>query len=149
MSLVAIRSRATGKYLSLNGHGVSHHKNEGSGSVGLHTHAQTSEKFKLRTIGHNVVAFESNSSANVYLRFDAAPIKDVKVRMNNGGGIVNAQFGVGTHEQFHLKAKGDTGLVGIESKEFPGKYLRAAENTVNGQVAFEANEEFEIILLSV
>ncbi|PVF96368.1 hypothetical protein CPB86DRAFT_709325 [Serendipita vermifera] len=131
MSIVAIRSRATGKYLSLDGRGIDR-PNEGAGS----------------TAANGSIGFESTSFTNVFLRFDGSRIPPGR-RLDNGGGIVNAQFGLGTYEQFVLKVKPDTGIVAIESKEFPGRYLRAAGNTVNGQGTSEANEEFEIIFLSV
>ncbi|PVG00053.1 hypothetical protein CPB86DRAFT_813543 [Serendipita vermifera] len=127
---------------------MSLHKNEGASSVGLQPHVQSWEKFKLKTLGSGIVAFESSSFANVYLRFDGEQIKPGR-RFDNGGGKVNAQFGIGTYEQYLLKVKQDTGIVAIESRQFPGRYLRATGNTVNGQGISDTNEEFEVILLSV
>ncbi|PVF96365.1 hypothetical protein CPB86DRAFT_672536, partial [Serendipita vermifera] len=146
MPLVAIRSCSTGKYLSLNGANLHRPQPDGGGSVSLQSHVQGWETFKLNVLGNGIVAFESSTFRNVYLRFDGSQVQAGKT-YKDGAGTVNAQYTLGAWEQFTLKLKQDTGIVALESKEFPGRFVRAVGNTVNGQGNFGSGEEFQLVLL--
>jgi hypothetical protein len=147
MSLVAIRSKTCGKWVSLNGHGVNRYFSEGGGSVGLQPHVQSWEIFTLRDLGNGTVAFESTAFPNVYLRLDGTHIKP-GTGYPGGAGKVNGQFGLGHWEQFTIKRRNDSVHLGIESKEFPERFLRGSGDTVNGQGVWGGDEEFEIQVLS-
>jgi hypothetical protein len=147
MSLVAIRGRTSGKWVSLNGDGVNRRLDDGGGFAGLQPHVQSWETFRLRVLGNGVVAFESTVWHNVFLRLDGREVKPGTAHPG-GAGKVNAQWGIGHWEQYTIKRKPDTGLLGIESKEFPGRFLRGSGNVVNGQGVWGGDEEFEIQVLS-
>ncbi|PVF96360.1 hypothetical protein CPB86DRAFT_737077, partial [Serendipita vermifera] len=132
MSLVAIRSSSTGKYLSLNATGMDHTLPDGGGSMSLQPHVGGWEMFKLIHLGGGTVAFESSTFRNVYLRFDGFPIEAGKT-YGDGAGKVNGQWDLGPWEQYNLKIKKDTGNIALESKQFPGRFVRATGTTVNGQ----------------
>ncbi|PVF96361.1 hypothetical protein CPB86DRAFT_816479 [Serendipita vermifera] len=72
MSLVAIRSSSTEKYLSLNATGMDHTLPEGGGSmtVSLQPHVGGWEMFKLIHLGGGTVAFESSTFSAVRMRHE-------------------------------------------------------------------------------
>ena len=74
--------------------------------------------------------------------------------VSGGGGVVNAQFTARSLEKFHIRQKESTpgtyqGVVGIESAESAGRFLRLDGNAgkVNVQGVFKTYEEFEIVVV--
>ncbi|KAH8823212.1 hypothetical protein DL96DRAFT_1683364 [Flagelloscypha sp. PMI_526] len=153
MARVAIRSVQSGKYLSLDGRGITASVQGGAGTAFTQTYIGEWEAFILHTSAKNIVAFESAQFNNVYLRLVAENV-DQGSLVGPGGGKVNGQWGCGTREKFLIKkAAGDNGqkgIVGIESQSEPGRFLRMQgdANVVNVQGSMGGLEEFEILIIS-
>jgi hypothetical protein len=146
--LVAIRGRSSQKWVSLDARNFTQFAGDGGGSAALQPHVRGWEIFRLRELGNGTVAFEATAFPNVYLRLDGQNVQPGQAH-GGGAGKVNAQIGIGHYEQFTIKRKPDTGNLGIESKQFPGRFLRASGNTVNAQGVWGGDEEFEVQVLGV
>jgi hypothetical protein len=146
--LVAIRGRTSQKWVSLDARNFTQFAGDGGGSTSLQSHVQAWEIFRLRELGNGTVAFESSAFPNAYLRLDGTNVKQGTAHPG-GAGKVNAQIGIGHWEQFTIQRKTDAATLGIQSKQFPGRYLRASGNTVNAQGVWGGDEEFEIQVLGV
>jgi hypothetical protein len=151
MNRVAIRSIESKKYLSLDGHGVDTTSGQGGGRAMPQSYVGSWETFIVHPLPDNAISFESSAFPDVYLRLAPLEVDPGKV-CNNGGGVVNAQKGCFNYERFHLKPKevpltDQKGVLGIESVEFPGRFLRMHDDDVNVQGIMKDSEEFEIIML--
>jgi hypothetical protein len=74
------------------------------------------------------VTIGSAAFKNIFLRLDG---KGVTHPTGPGGGVVNAQFGAGSLQQFRLENQAD-GSVAIASVAFPGVYLRLDGRGITG-----------------
>ncbi|KAH8834661.1 hypothetical protein DL96DRAFT_1456528 [Flagelloscypha sp. PMI_526] len=153
MARVAIRSVQSGKYLSLDGRGITTSAQGGAGTAFTQTYIGDWETFILHTLPENIIAFESAHFNNVYLRLVAGNVAQGSL-VGPGGGKVNGQWGCASREKFHIKRadgdKGKKGIVGIESQSEPGRFLRIQgdANVVNVQGKMGIMEEFEVLIVS-
>ncbi|KIL61136.1 hypothetical protein M378DRAFT_866959 [Amanita muscaria Koide BX008] len=153
-TLVALHSKVfPDKYLRMDGTGVSQFMNAGGGIVDTQTSIGPYETFVLERFGDGTVSFKSTVFDNVYLRLDAGTVQQGQ-DLPAGGGVVNCQFGTTTAEKFKIVQKPATpntytGIVGIESNGFPGRFLRVngAQDQVNVQGVFLTFEEWEILVI--
>ena len=74
----------------------------------------------LAKSGNTPVTIRSTFFQNIYLRLDGT---GVTTSTDNGGGTVNAQYGVGPYEKFKARAQAD-GSFSFESVAFPNIFLR-------------------------
>jgi len=153
---VALHSKAfPGKYLRMDGQGVTHFLGPGGGKVNTSTFIGPDETLVLERHPDGTVSFRSTVFNNVYLRLDGATVPAGK-KLNDGGGVVNCQFGSLTAEKFRIvqkkTAKPNTydGTVGIESNEFKGRFLRVngAKDQVNVQGVMASFEEWEVLVIN-
>ncbi|KAM6501628.1 hypothetical protein JOM56_001605 [Amanita muscaria] len=152
---VALHSKAfPGKYLRMDGQGVTQFMGAGGGKVNTQTFIGTFETFLLERHSDGTVSFRSTVFNDVYLRLDGAKVKQGD-KLPDGGGIVNCQFGSFTAEKFKIHKKPAnpnqySGIVGIESNEFPGRFLRVngAKDQVNVQGVMASFEEWEILVVA-
>ena len=140
--IVSIESaNFSGIFLRMDGSGLSPSNKppNGGGLVNCQHGAQEWERFILRELEGDVIALESSHFSGVYLRMDGSSVKS---NNQSGGGVVNAQFGIGAWEKFRLR-QSNGGNVSIESVQFPGVwmgvvFLRAAmvgaSSTANGEL---------------
>lgn len=99
---VAIESVAfPGVYLRLDGSGVVVPSGSGGGTVNAQSTVGPWEEFWSRRQPSGNVAFESAAFPKVFLRLDGT---GVAAPTGSGGGVVNAQYGVGAWEEFRLVA---------------------------------------------
>ncbi|KAM6493130.1 hypothetical protein JOM56_011264 [Amanita muscaria] len=152
---VALHSKAfPDKYLRMDGQGVVKFVGSGGGKVNTQTFIGTFETFILEPQSNGTVSFRSTVFNDVYLRLDGANVKQGDDLLN-GGGVVNCQFGSLTSEKFKIVQKKPAnpnqyaGIVGIESNEFPGRFLRVngAKDEVNVQGVMGSFEEWEILVV--
>lgn len=108
-------------YLRMDGSGVTTWNGSGSGIVNCQFGAGPYEKFKVLPQADGSFAFASATFSNVYLRMDAAELP--KIPGGPGGGTVNCQVNVGTHETFKLLPQAG-GSFSFESTFFPNSFLR-------------------------
>ncbi|KDR79519.1 hypothetical protein GALMADRAFT_243619 [Galerina marginata CBS 339.88] len=153
MPLVAIRSVNSNRYVRLDGTGVTSMTGPGGGVVNTQTFIGTYETFNLQQNDDKTVSFGSTVFKDVYIRMSAAGVPQGEA-VSGGGGTVNAQFTARTLERFHIHQKADApgqykGVVGIESVESPGRFLRLDGDSgiVNAQGVFRDHEQFEILVL--
>lgn len=151
--VVAIRSPHWGRYLTLNGSGVTEHKPEGlQGNTYTQPHIQPWEEFYMEHNTDGTVSFRSKSFNNVYLSMNGQHVDSGRSH-GGGAGEVRAQYGNrGSWERFHLKRTGHPHYVGIESAGFSGRFLRFdagdGHNVVNVQGKLEQWEQFEIVVIA-
>ncbi|KIL55882.1 hypothetical protein M378DRAFT_90160 [Amanita muscaria Koide BX008] len=149
---VALHSKKfPGKYLHIDGRGVTQFVGSGGGKVSTQTYIGPWETFILERNSDGTVSFRSTVFNDVYLRLDGANVKPGE-KLNDGGGIVNCQFGSLTAEKFKIvqkKPEQYAGVVAIESNEFPGRFLRVngAKDQVNVQGVSASFEEWEILVV--
>ncbi|KAH8796842.1 hypothetical protein DL96DRAFT_1009660 [Flagelloscypha sp. PMI_526] len=152
MTRVAIRSVHSGRYLGLDGRGITSFVKSGAGRAFPQNFIGRWETFILHTLPEGAVAFESAEFRGVFLRLVGAGLSQGSAG-GQGGGQVNGQFGCSTREKFNIKRaegeKGKKGSIGIESHSEPGRFIRMKAETgvVNVQVAMQALEEFEILII--
>ena len=121
--IVSIESaNFSGIFLRMDGSGLSPSNKPPNGGrlVNCQHGAQEWERFILRELEGDVIALESSHFSGVYLRMDGSSVKS---NNQSGGGVVNAQFGIGAWEKFRLR-QSNGGNVSIESVQFPGVFLR-------------------------
>ena len=150
---VAIQSVAyPGVYLRLDGREVTQPVGPGAGVVNCQFGVGAWEKFRMEPQPDGTVAFASAAFPGVYLRMDG---RDVKERMDNGGGIVNCQSGAGPWEKFVVRPA-LTEQITLSCPTFPGVYLRmdgsgltqpldAGGGTVNCQYGAHSWEQLQIV----
>jgi hypothetical protein len=107
-------------FLRLDGRGVTQPTPNGGGVVNCQYGKGPWEVFVLEELDNGLVAIASVQYPGVYLRLDGT---GVTTKMPNGGGVVNAQLGIGDTEQFQLEPQ-DDGTVAFLSMKFPNVYLR-------------------------
>ncbi|KIL59699.1 hypothetical protein M378DRAFT_996960 [Amanita muscaria Koide BX008] len=153
---VALRSKAfPGKYLRMDGQGLTRFIGTGGGKVNTSDFIGPDETLVLERFDNGTVSFQSAVFDNVYLRLDRGSITKGK-NFPNGGGVVNCQFGSVTSEKFKIVQKKPTkrdkydGTVGIESSQFPGRFLRmdGGKDQVNVQGVLSSFEEWEILVIA-
>ncbi|WJK38134.1 papain-like cysteine protease family protein [Solwaraspora sp. WMMA2056] len=86
----------------------------------------------LAVIGETPITIRSTAFSNVYLRLDG---RGVTSETENGGGLVNCQFSVGTpgpYERFKIRPQAD-GTFSVESAVFPNVWLRMDSRGVTAQ----------------
>ncbi|KAM6501637.1 hypothetical protein JOM56_001614 [Amanita muscaria] len=154
-TLVALHSKTfPGKYLRMDGTGVTQFMGAGGGTVNTQTFIGPYETFVLERFDTGTVSFRSTVFNNVYLRLAANDVPEGQ-DLPAGGGVVNCQFGTITAEKFRIVQKTPAtpntydGTVGIESDQFPGRFLRVngAKDQVNAQGVFLTFEEWEILVI--
>jgi phospholipase C len=106
-------------YLRLDGRGVSQSAPTG-GVVNAQYTQGGWETFVIENNNDGTVSIASVTYPGVYVRLDGTGVTQ---RMPNGGGVVNAHFGVQTYEKFQLEPQ-DDGSFAFLSAEFPLVYLR-------------------------
>ncbi|KIL55038.1 hypothetical protein M378DRAFT_173893 [Amanita muscaria Koide BX008] len=154
VSRVALHSKAfPDKYLHMDGQGVTAPLDAGGGTVNTQTSIGSYETFFLERYDDGTVSFRSTVFNNVYLRLDGRTVQQGQ-ELTDGGGVVNCQFGSSIYEKFKIVQKPAspntyTGIVGIESNGFPGRFLRVngAQNQVNVQGGMGPFEEWEILVV--
>jgi phospholipase C len=107
-------------FLRLDGRGVTQPTPNGGGVVNCQYGKGPWEVFVIEQLDNSMLAIASVQYPGVYLRLDGTGIS---TKMPNGGGVVNAQFGIGDTEQFQIEAQ-DDGTVAFLSVKFPNVYLR-------------------------
>lgn len=143
---VALRSKASGMYLRLDAVGMDHSLNDGGGSATPLSYLATQETFRLIENGDGTVSFQSIVFNNIFLRLDGSAVTAGQT-LPSGGGVVNAQFGIGPLEKFKIvRANPNNGFAAIESFQFPGRWLRMDNSKVNVQ---GVKEEWEILVIEV
>ena len=150
LPLVALRSVEVKQFVSLNAP-LTKREDAGGGVAGLQPHIESWETFKLHRNSDNTVSFESSQFKNVFLRLDGNGVAKGEL-IPAGGGIVNGQFGSYSYEKFKIHRKEGpqqkfAGIVGVESNQFPGRFLRCSPGKVNVQGVMKTNEEFELIFV--
>ncbi|KAM6501630.1 hypothetical protein JOM56_001607 [Amanita muscaria] len=154
VSRVALHSKAfPDKYLRMDGQGVTAPVAPGGGTVNTQTFIGPFETFFLERYNDGTVSFRSTVFNDVYLRLAPGTVQQGQ-QLTDGGGVVNCQFTSSTNEKFKIvqkPANADqyTGIVGIESNGFPGRFLRVngAQNQVNVQGSMGPFEEWEILVV--
>ena len=143
---VALRSKATGKYLRLDGVNFTQPKDGGGGTVTPLDYRATQETFRLVENADGTVSFKSIVFSNIFLRMDGSAVTAGQ-NLAGGGGVVNAQFGAGPYEKFKIvKTNDTTAFAAIESANFPGRFMRMDATKVNVQ---GVREEWEILVVEV
>jgi phospholipase C len=107
-------------YLRLDGRGVTQPIPNGGGVVNAQYTKGPWEVFVLEEQDDGMLAIASVQFPGVYLRLDGTGVTQ---KMPNGGGIVNAQFGIGETERFQGEPQ-DDGTMAFLSAKFPLVYLR-------------------------
>jgi phospholipase C len=87
-------------YLRLDGSGLTGFLADGGGVVNCQFGVGPWEKFRLQPQTDGTVAIASAQFSNVFLRLDGSGLTRF---VGDGGGLVNAQFGVGAWEKFNLE----------------------------------------------
>eukprot|EP00727_Mastigamoeba_balamuthi_P011895 m51a1_g7328 hypothetical protein (197) ;mRNA; r:162726-163673 len=135
---VSIVSAQFGRYVDMCGaHSVTAYAPAGSGSACSKALSDYPTPLVLEYAGAGLFAIRHESAPNVYLRANGTGIT---LSLSDGAGVVNLQFGVGTHELFHVVPQSD-GTVGFETVLWPNVYLRLDQSKVNlqfGCVAFKS-----------
>ena len=90
-----------GKYLRLDGNGVTKFEGAGAGIVNCQAVAKTHERFRLHKQDDGTYTIESVHFPNVFLRMDATGFTAYS---GGGGGKVNCQFGAQYMEKFRICA---------------------------------------------
>ena len=137
--------------LRLDGSGVTQMTASGGGNVNCQFASQPGPWEILNIVPQSGgrVAFASTAFPNVVLRMDGQGVSKMTAA---GGGRVNAQFGVGSWEQFYIRKKTKCAIA-IESAAFPNVFLRldgsgmkqalgSGGGIVNCQFGFGAYELF-------
>lgn len=153
MVLVAISSATfSGNYLRMDGEGVTEFTGSGGGNVRTQVYVGTYETFTMEENTDGTVSFRSTVHNSIYLRLDGA---NVTAGSTVAGGVVNCQFSSRPYEKFIIRRKTVpagtySGIVGIESAAFPGRFLRLTGNggEFNVQGSMTSNEEFYILVLA-
>ncbi|MES2444416.1 MAG: hypothetical protein V4574_16440 [Pseudomonadota bacterium] len=117
-----------GAFLRMDGTGVTGMTPSGSGKVNCQGFAGKLERFQLIQNPDGTTAINSIAFPKVFLRMDCSGVTKLTV---TGGGVVNAQGGVGTLERFRINIQPNFQLT-IESAQFPGVFLRMDGNGVKG-----------------
>lgn len=107
-------------YLRLDGRGITQPVPNGAGVANAQYTQGPWERFVLENNDDGSVSIASAAFPGVYLRLDGT---GVTRRTPTGGGVANAQFGIGATEKFMLEAQ-DDGTYAILSTAFPVVYLR-------------------------
>jgi phospholipase C len=107
-------------FLRLDGRGITQPVPSGAGVVNAQYTQGPWETFVLEQHGDGTISFASVAFPGVYLRLDGTGVTQ---RVPGGGGVANAQFGVGATEKFQPEPQ-DDGSVAFLSALFPVVYLR-------------------------
>ncbi|RPB21828.1 hypothetical protein L211DRAFT_789651, partial [Terfezia boudieri ATCC MYA-4762] len=149
---VAIKSvQFAGRYVCMNGSGVTSPIPGGGGHVTVQTFIAGWETFELvcHPGEHNIVSFKSTCFDNVFIRADAKGLCQWHTP-GDGGGLVNCQYGCGWMEKFRILKVGDHGEVAIEPVGFPGRFFRVDGNWLHGmnlQGVVSGWEKFYIVIV--
>jgi hypothetical protein len=119
-------------FLRLAGPGITGYLDSGGGRANCQFTAGPYEKFRLVPQADGSTAIASTAFPNVFLRMDG---RGVTRAMPAGGGIVNAQFGVGPYEKFVISDV----TQGLSEQE-----LRRAIETYGPVLKFHPNEIFNM-----
>ncbi|ACM35895.1 MULTISPECIES: fascin domain-containing protein [Rhizobium/Agrobacterium group] len=154
MGIKNIRSAAfQNVFLRLDGAGDVSPAPSGEGTVNCQFGAGPYEAFQFDVTEDGSVTIRSNEFPLVYLRLDG---NGVSYGNADGGGVVNGQVNPpGPYEHFLLVPQAD-GTAAIQSKAFPGLYLRvdgssvtkfegAGSGIVNAQIGVGPWEKFHIV----
>ncbi len=106
--------------LRMDGREVTKGYDQGAGIINCQHTSGPWEKFKLVEQSNNTMAIESVEFPGRFVRMDA---RGVTKAVDNGGGIVNCQFGAGPWEKFKINQQQD-GAYTIESVQYPNCFLR-------------------------
>jgi endonuclease/exonuclease/phosphatase family metal-dependent hydrolase len=132
-----------GAYLQMDGKNVTNSA-AGSGRLSVGHGGGPLDQFRISpppTDGSPyVTSFESVAYPGVYLRMDG---KGVTRYEPGGGGKVNKQFGSWDYEQFIIQPQ-PNGTVAIESKAFPGVFLRLSIGVAPGENSVVVNCQFGV-----
>ncbi|KAF8451588.1 hypothetical protein BDZ91DRAFT_686911 [Kalaharituber pfeilii] len=127
-TLVALKSVAfRDRYVQMNGECVKSYVERGGGSVRVQTFVAGWETFQLERHPDGAVSFKSTCFLNVYMRAEARGLGPGQF-WNDGGGVVNCQYGCGALEKFWIRGAGNQGEVAIEPVANPGRYIRLDGN---------------------
>jgi phospholipase C len=107
-------------FLRLDGRGVIQQPITGSGVVNAQYTQGPWEVFVVENNDDGTVSLASVQYPGVYVRLDGTGVTQ---RTPGGGGVVNAQFGIGATEKFQLEPQ-DDGSFAFLSAQFPLVYLR-------------------------
>ena len=150
MVVVTIQSVAFPRsYIGLDGTGLAGWEPEGGGDSGISQGIATNARFELISNSDGTVSFRSIAFPNCYLR--ASGLGVPPGTDTNAGGIVNAQFGVSTHERYFIREQAaGSGSAGLELAAWPGRYLRLQAETdqLNVQGVMGVHEVFYIIAIA-
>lgn len=148
---VAIFNIQFSVYVSLNGTGITHYREQPyQGTVHSTNHAQAWETFNLRYNDDGTVSFEASVFPRVFLSLDGNGV-EAGVTTGPGGGSVAAQYTAKDWEKFLIRRQDDnTSIVAIESAAFPGRFLRVNgdANEVNVQGTVGPWEKFRLEVLA-
>ena len=152
--IVAIRSVPWASYLRLEAEGLTKQKPTGSGSLTTQPAIGSEEKYILERNSDGTVSFQSLAYPNCYIRTDGSAGSVDPNTTGNAHGYYNAQFGKFSHERFNIVYQGEgatgveSGKVGLESAQYPGRYMRVAPTgEVNVQGVCGVHEVFEIVVI--
>ena len=137
-------------FLRLDGRGVTQPMPNGGGVVNAQYTQGPWETFVLTRNDDGSICIESVAFPGVYLRLDGTGVNS---RTPTGGGVVNAQFGIGPWMKFILEPQ-DDGTYAFLSAAFPVVYLRLdgqgvtqpnpdGAGTVNAQYTAGPQEMFQ------
>jgi hypothetical protein len=130
-----------GVYVQMDGNGVIH-TDSGSGNLAVGHGAGPLDQFRISappTDGSPyVTSFESVAYPGVFMRMDGKGVSSFDER---GGGKVNKQLGQFPYEMFIIRLRSD-GTMAIESKAFPGVYLRLSMGGAPGETGVVINCQF-------
>ena len=87
------------RYLRLDGRGITAPRGSGGGVVNLQIGVGAWEKFRIEWQEDGTYAIASVQFPGVYVRADGTGVTRF---LGSGGGVVNAQYGVGAWEKFYL-----------------------------------------------
>ncbi|MCF1467237.1 hypothetical protein GOZ90_01005 [Agrobacterium vitis] len=154
VTLKNIRSAAFPQvFLRYDGQGHVLPDGQGLGTANCQFDAGPWEAFHIDIVADGSVTIRSNQFPEIYLRMDG---RNVSYGLDGGGGLVNGQTNApGPYEHFVLVPQAD-GTVAIQSKAFPGIYLRldgshvtkfedAGSGKVNAQIGIGPWEKFHIV----
>ena len=147
---VAIKSvDFASRYVQMNASGLRSHHPAGGGHVKVQTFIAGWETFELVRHPDNLVSFKAIWFDNIFLRAEAKSLNPGQTP-DDGGGVVNCQYGCGRLEKFRILKVGQHGEVAIEPAEFPGRYLRLDGNWLHGmnlQGTLNAWEKFYLVIV--
>jgi len=115
-----------GRYLRMDGSGVTTTTDNGGGVVNVQNGASIYEQFKFYQQPDGSYAIESAQFPNVYLRMHAPTLT---APLDNGGGVANAQYGSYAQEKFYVVKQSD-GSYTINSVAFSNIFLRMDASAV-------------------